>query len=135
MIYLLFTTSLACNGILVWYIRKLLKKYWFDVDAREKFSEMLGQYEESLKTMYKLEELYGEEIIKKAITQTQFVIEACKEFQETISVENSKEQDEDDTEKQDENTKEDNRQDVIVLKEGEKISQKAANYKKIVLGD
>lgn len=132
MIYLLFATSLALNGTLIWYIKKLLKKYWFDVEAREKFSEMLGQYEESLKSLYKLEELYGEETIKKAITQTKFVIDACKEFQEAISVEDTKKEpaeeyyEEDQTEKSSE-------EGFIVLREGEKVSQKAANYKKIVL--
>jgi hypothetical protein len=80
MIYLFVIISLTANVLLAWYIRKLLQKYWFDVEARERFTEMLGQYSEALRSLHRLEELYGEEIIKKAIIQTDFVIEACKEF-------------------------------------------------------
>jgi len=125
--------------MLVWYIRKLLSKYWFDVDVREKFTEMLGEYEETLQSMYKLEELYGEEIIKKAIIGTQFVIEACKEFKENtrIQKENSvqsiyEEESDDENEDSKDNKEEDN---VIVLREGEKVSQTASTYKKVVLQD
>lgn len=132
--YLLLLVSIALNGTLVWYIRKLLNKYWFDVDARQKFTEMLGQYEESLNSIYKLEELYGEEIIKKAIIQTQFVIEACKEFREAIDSQASSNKEENTSEEED--TEEDNNNEdknVIVLREGEKVSQSAGSYKKIIL--
>jgi len=132
--YLLLLVSIALNGTLVWYIRKLLNKYWFDVDARQKFTEMLGQYEESLNSIYKLEELYGEEIIKKAIIQTQFVIEACKEFRETIDSQASSNKEENTSEEEDGeegSNKED--KNVIVLREGEKVSQSAGSYKKIIL--
>ena len=130
MVYLLLILSLTANGMLFWYIRKLLQKYWFDIQARERFTEMLGQYADSLDSLYKLEELYGEEIIKKAIIQTQFVIEACKEFKEGIETEVTTNQENDESEEYEEGNKE---KDFIVLREGEKVTQSAANYKKIVL--
>lgn len=137
MIYLLTAASLVLNGVLVWYIRKILKSYWFDMQAREKFTEMLSQYGESLQSIYKLEEFYGEEILKKAIVQTQFVVEACNEFKESIDNEikgeassYSSEEDSEEGYEDEDSSKE---KDVIVLREGEKVSQNASSYKKIIL--
>jgi hypothetical protein len=127
MVYLILILSLTANGILVWYVRKLLQKYWFDVDVREKFTEMLGQYAESLNSLYRLEELYGEETIKRAITQTEFVIEACKEFKEAIDTATPRQQS-DEYEPEEAGAQEA----VIKLREGERVTQTAANYKRVI---
>lgn len=132
MIYLILTLSLAGNGVLIWYIRKLLQKYWFDVEARERFTEMLQQYADSLESFYKLEELYGEEIIKKGIVQTQFVIEACKEFKEAIDTQITRQEDEAIEAEIISDEERSQKDEVIRLREGEKVSQSAANYRRVV---
>ena len=99
---------------------------------------MLEQYGEALRSLHSLEELYGEEIIKKAIAQTDFVIEACKEFKESIDTQvqreeaNSEEDDEDQGLNEDESNK---KEKVVRLREGEKISQDADKYRRVVLED
>lgn len=134
MIYLFLILSLVANGILIWYIRKILTKYWYDIEARKSFSNMISQYEESLTAIYKLEEFYGEETLKKAIAQTKFVVQACEEFKEILEkgtveeAENNESNEEEDTE----NTGQEKKEEVIRLKEGEKITQDAATYKRIV---
>lgn len=136
MIYLLLALSLAANVTLVWYIRKLLGKYWSDMEVREKFTELIGQYAEALESIYKLEEFYGEETIKKAIQQTRFVQEACEEYKKILETEiNEKapsDQEEDDQEGNEEDGAEDKKGQAIRLKEGESISQDAATYKRVV---
>lgn len=136
MTYFLLALSLSANVTLVWYIRKLLSKYWSDVEVRERFTEMLGQYAESLSAIYKLEELYGEEILKKAINETRFVQEACEEYKKILETEiNEKEapgiEDEED-ESLEETNKNEKSNSPIRLKEGEKISQDADKYKKVI---
>lgn len=130
MIYFLLALSLSANVTLVWYIRKLLSKYWSDVEVRERFTEMLGQYAESLSAIYKLEELYGEEILKKAISDTKFVVQACEEFKEILEKE-TVEQIENDEEENSQETPKTSQETVIRLKEGEKITQDAASYKRV----
>jgi len=141
-IYLLLAASLTVNGLLLWYIRKVLKSYWFDLQAREKFTDMLTQYGDSLQSIYKLEEFYGEEIIKKAVAQTKFVIEACNEFKESIDneikgqangyeSEEGSQKDEDDYEEYENNRE--GQGSVIVLREGEKVTQDASSYKKVIV--
>lgn len=136
MTYFLLALSLSANVTLVWYIRKLLSKYWSDVEVRERFTEMLGQYAESLSAIYKLEELYGEEILKKAINETRFVQEACEEYKKILETEiNEKEvagiEGEED-ESLEETNKNEKGNSPIRLKEGEKISQDADKYKKVI---
>ena len=135
MIYLLLAISLITNGILVWYIRKILIKFWYDLEVRKNFATMLAQYEQSLTAIYKLEEFYGEETLKKAVQQTRFVVEACEEFKKILE-----ESTVDDTENKEENEEEDEQADqksakeegVIRLKDGESISQDAGSYKRII---
>jgi len=125
MIYLLLTLSLAGNGILVWYIRTLIKNYLFDATTVDKFKEMLEQYANSLTAIYKLEELYGDETVKKAIVETKFVIEACEEFKGSFGQ----------TREPQEETEEPSprrAEPVIRLREGESVSQPASNYKRVV---
>ena len=134
MIYLFLILSLVANGILIWYIRKILTKYWYDIEARKSFSNMIIQYEESLTAIYKLEEFYGEETLKKAIAQTKFVVQACEEFKEILekgTVEEA-ENDESNEEEDTENTGQEKKEEVIRLKEGEKITQDAATYKRVI---
>lgn len=134
MIYLFLILSLVANGVLIWYIRKILTKYWYDVEARKSFSNMITQYEESLTAIYKLEEFYGEETLKKAITQTKFVVQACEEFKEILEKGTVEEAEaEDDTEEDSaEDIDQEKKEEVISLKEGEKITQDASNYKRVV---
>lgn len=101
MSYLLLLLSLVLNGILIWYVRKMLNKLQYEVDVRVAFREMLQDYAASLENLYKLEELYGEEIIKRAIIETNFVIEACTEFKKAIEIGETQGQESDQDEGQD----------------------------------
>ena len=130
MIYLFLIMSATVNVTLVWYIRKLLTKYWFDVEVREKFTEMLEEYVFSIESIYKLEEFYGEETLKKAIAQTKFVVQACKEFKEILEKETEESPEKESSEEQQED--QESEESVIRLKEGESISQDAASYKRII---
>ena len=137
MIYFLLLLSLTANVILVWYIRKLLSKYWSDVEVRERFTEMLGQYAEALESIYKMEEFYGEETIKKAINQTRFVQEACEEYKKILETEvdekESSLEEESLTEEDEEKSRQSSKKgEEIRLKEGESVSQDAATYKRVV---
>lgn len=136
MIYLLFVISLVFNGILIWYIRNLLTKYWYDVEARNSFVQMLKQYEEALSQIYKLEEFYGEETLKKAIAQTKFVVQACEEFKEILeknTVEQAEnEEDEEENNYQIEEDQKNKKEAVIRLKEGESVTQDASSYKRVI---
>lgn len=137
MIYVLFLLSLIINGILIWYIRKLLAKYWFDVEAREKFSIMITDYAQSLDNLSRLEELYGEEIIKKAVEEARFIQEACKEFKKILEEGVTEDKEDEQTSKEAGKTEEnsEDKKGPIYLKEGEAVSQDGANYRRVIRKD
>jgi hypothetical protein len=135
MIYLIVVPSLAINGLLVWYIRKLLGKFWFQAEARSKFTTMLTDYQDALKKLYQLEELHGEESIKKAIEDTNFVIEACEEYKKILNEENSQENSQEDSETEEdgeENTRKEEKVGPIRLREGEKVTQSGDSYRRVI---
>ena len=135
MIYLFLILSIILNFVFAWYIRKILTKYWYDLEARKSFIEMLSQFEESLTQIYKLEEFYGEETLKKAIQQTRFVVQACKEFSQILekeTIEEAEALDQDDKEDEESEESETNKKEkTIKLKEGESISQDASSYRRV----
>lgn len=136
MIYLLLALSLTANVILIWYARKLLQKYAYDIDVRRAFSRMIADYVESLQAIYKLEEFYGEETLKKAIAQTRAIEEACEEFTTYLQTESQESFEEGGEEgKDDEEETNSKKESVIRLREGESVSQDAASYKKVVRED
>lgn len=145
MIYFLLLLSISVNGLLIWYIRKLLSKFWSDVEVRDKFTEMINAYAESLENLYQLEELHGEESIKKAIEETRFVHEACKEYKKILQQEGRQEagsQEEGgqagDQEGNEDGDEEGDQEETgqkggpIYLREGEKVTQEAGNYRRVI---
>ena len=135
MIYLLLALSLTANVILIWYVRKLLQKYAYDIDVRRAFSRMIADYIESLQAIYKLEEFYGEETLKKAIAQTRAIEEACEEFTTYLQTESQESFEEGGEEGEDNEETNSKKESVIRLREGESVSQDAASYKKVVRED
>jgi len=132
MIYFFLLLSLVCNGLLIWYVRKILNKYWYDVEARKSFSAMLNDYEQTLTSIYKLEEFYGEETLKKAIAQTKFVVQACEEFKQILEKDTIEEAESIPEEESLEEETAKEKESVIKLKEGEKVTQNASSYKRVV---
>jgi hypothetical protein len=76
--------SLTANAILVWYCRKLIKNLWFGINNVEGLQSLLNEYAESMQSLYELEQFYGDETIKTAISHTKMVVEACRIYKESI---------------------------------------------------
>jgi hypothetical protein len=90
MIEFLFLLSLIGNGILIWYVRKLVQKLSYGVDNVDQLQELLNEYCSGMESVYELQEYYGDETIKSAIANTRMVLEACKVYKKTILEEEEK---------------------------------------------
>jgi hypothetical protein len=84
MIELLFLISLVVNGVLVWYVRKLIKNLNFGVNNVDEFQKMLEEYSSTLESIIEMEQYYQDEVIKVACNNTRLVIGACKVYKKTI---------------------------------------------------
>lgn len=84
MIEFLFLISLVCNGILIWYVRKLIKNLNFGVNNVDSFQTMLNEYASTLEAITEMEKFYADETLTIAANNTRMVIAACKVYKKSI---------------------------------------------------
>jgi hypothetical protein len=130
MIYFILVLSLAVNVTLAWYIRKLLTRYIIDSETRKQFGKTISEYGDFLDSIYQLEQFYGEEIIKRTITQTRILQGYCKTIRDSIEKEDTNFEEDETTEDPIEEGQEEG---PIVVGEGERVSQEAGKYRRVVV--
>ena len=82
----LLVLSLALNGVLLWYIRKMLGKLLSVSDNMGNLVEDLASYQNHLQQLYEMEMYYGEPSIKNLIVHSKQIIEHVKEFNDVYNL-------------------------------------------------
>ena len=95
---LLLCLSIVLNGVLIWYIIKLIQEMRYIADNVEYTSGVLRDFSEHLEKLYELETYYGDETLKSLILHSRQVLEEVKYFETVIS--SIKEQDNDEEEEE-----------------------------------
>ena len=80
------TLSVALNGVLLWYIRKMLGKLLSVSDNMGNLVEDLASYQNHLQQLYEMEMYYGEPSIKNLILHSKQIIEHVKEFNDVYNL-------------------------------------------------
>ena len=78
--------SLFLNGMLLWYIRKMLGKLLLVSDNMGNLVEDLASYQNHLQQLYEMEMYYGEPSIKNLIVHSKQIIEHVKEFSDVYNL-------------------------------------------------
>jgi len=78
--------SVILNGILLWYIRKMLGKLLSVSDNMGNLVEDLTSYQNHLQQLYEMEMYYGEPSIKNLIVHSRQIIEHVKEFNDVYNL-------------------------------------------------
>ena len=78
--------SLVLNGVLLWYIRKMLGKLLSVSDNMGNLVEDLASYQNHLQQLYEMEMYYGEPSIKNLIVHSRQIIEHVKEFSDVYNL-------------------------------------------------
>ena len=78
--------SLVLNGVLLWYIRKMLGKLLTVSDNMGNLVEDLASYQNHLQQLYEMEMYYGEPSIKNLIVHSRQIIEHVKEFSDVYNL-------------------------------------------------
>jgi len=89
---LLFLVSLITNGILIWYIRKLINNLNSGVRSIDEFQKLLEEYCALMESVNSLDQYYGDDTINAAIKNTKVVIEAAKSYKKMILDEEDEEE-------------------------------------------
>lgn len=81
---ILFSLSLAINGVLFWYSKQLVTRLKYGINNVDELQNLLNEYALSLEAMLDMEIYYGDETIKAAVGNTKMVIETCKVYKNSI---------------------------------------------------
>ena len=78
--------SVILNGVLLWYIRKMLGKLLSVSDNMGNLVEDLASYQNHIQQLYEMEMYYGEPSIKQLIVHSRRIIEHVKEFSDVYNL-------------------------------------------------
>jgi len=81
---LLLVISIAVNGVLVWYTRKLVNNLSYAVKNVDEMQQLFTEYGNLLEPLASLENYYGEPAIDSAVANTKLVIQACGVYKKTV---------------------------------------------------
>lgn len=87
--------SVIVNFFALWYIRRLLSRLFFVAENIGDLVDLIDNYKNHLRTLYELEQYYGDENIKFVLSHTTSLLEVLEEYEEIyMIVEESEEQEE-----------------------------------------
>ena len=67
--------SVLVNGLLIWYVKKLLVNYGEFMDRHTEMDEVIGKYLEHVHKVYELEIYYGDATLQGLLDHTKDVAE------------------------------------------------------------
>lgn len=82
---ILLILSVSINILLIWYIRKLLKTFYFASEAASEIFSRLDSFKQHLKSIYELELFYGDRNLKEIIEHSNDLIENLKKYDNVYS--------------------------------------------------
>ena len=80
------TASVIANIFALWYIRRLLSKLWFVAENLSDLVDLLTNYRSHIKSIYELEDYYGDENIKFVLSHTTSLLEVLEEYEEIYNI-------------------------------------------------
>ena len=81
-LYLALTVSIVVNGLLLWYIVRLLRKFVFISDHLADLFLTNKAFQVFLKSMYSMENYHGEPMIQELMIRVGGVVEEIENFRE-----------------------------------------------------
>jgi len=78
--------SVVANIFAFWYIRRLLSKLWFIAQNIGDLVDILSNYQQHLKTIYEMEDYYGDENIKFLMSHTTSLLELLEEYEDVYDI-------------------------------------------------
>ena len=78
--------SIGANIFAFWYIRRLLSKLWFIAENLRDLVDLIDNYKLHLKTLFELEDYYGDENIKFVLSHTTSLLEVLEEYEHVYDI-------------------------------------------------
>ena len=81
-LYITITASLLLNGLLLWYLSRLLKKFLFVSESLSDLFLMMKAYGVFVKSLYSMDNYHGEPYIQELVIKTREVIDEVENFRQ-----------------------------------------------------
>jgi hypothetical protein len=81
-LYITITASLLLNGLLLWYLSRLLKKFLFLSESLSDLFLMMKAYGVFVKSLYSMDNYHGEPYIQELVIKTREVIDEVENFRQ-----------------------------------------------------
>jgi|TARA_E500000305_G_scaffold81600_1_gene67417 hypothetical protein len=88
-------TSVALNGLLIWYIRGLIRQLLIFSENVADLEKHLDEFDIHLGGVHDLEMFYGDETLGGLIRHSKFIVSKVKEFQSMFSIDYNNNQEDD----------------------------------------
>jgi len=92
---LVFIASLLLNGLLGWYVYRLLRRYYPLSEDIEDLHDTLEKYHFHIKTVSEMESFYGDDIILNLLRHSKAISSEVKDFRKAYSLAEAADFDED----------------------------------------
>jgi len=94
MIEILLGISIVINGMMIWYIVQLLKRFLNISEELEGLFISLEEYSEHVDIVYNLERFYGDTTLENLLRHSKTLSETAKNFRATYDINYAEEVDE-----------------------------------------
>ena len=78
--------SLVVNGMAMWYVHKLVKKFTFISQNLSDLVVVVRNYKKHLKQVYKMEMFYGDETLEYLMSHTNSLIVLLEDYDDVYSI-------------------------------------------------
>ena len=86
--------SVALNGLLVWYCRRLTRQFLFFTENVGELETALAAFDKHLKGVHELEMFYGDDTLGALIDHSKTIVDRIKDFYDGFSLDVEEEGDE-----------------------------------------
>ena len=83
-VYLILLSSVLLNSLLIWYVVKLLRKFYFVSNNLADLYLTLKSFQVFVKSMYSMDSYHGEPLIQELIFRVKDVTNEIEKFRDTF---------------------------------------------------
>ena len=86
MMWVALTLSILLNVFCLWYVRNLLRDYFYVLDNMEELFDSVDSFSSHLESVHSLETFYGEPTLQRLIDHSKSVVEDIGVYRQALSV-------------------------------------------------
>ena len=92
MIITFLTVSVLLNIFFIWYLRRMIKDYFYTLEGLESMVDDMSQFSNHLERVNSLDTFYGDTTLQNLIKHSKDLVIRLKEYESIMSIDNTNEE-------------------------------------------